>query len=70
MRVVGHAPAQVAAEVRVGVGAGHRAAARVEPEVRPAAAADLQQAQGPVAAREAAHVPEELPLDPVRFSVV
>lgn len=57
-------------EVRVGVGADHGAAVRVEPEVGPAATADLQQAEGPVRSREGGHVPEKLPLVVVHFVIV
>lgn len=70
VRVCVHAPAQVLVEVRVGVGADHGAAVRVELEVRPAAAADLQQAKGTVCVREGRHVPEELPLVFVHFVIV
>lgn len=70
VRVGVHAPAQVPEEVRVGVGADHGAAVRIELEVRPAAAADLQQAEGTVCAREGRHVPEKLPLVFVHFIIV
>lgn len=70
VRVGIHAPAQVLVEVRVGVSADHRAAVRIEPEVRPAAAADLQQPKGAVSVREGGHVPEKLPLVFVHFVIV
>ena len=67
----GHAPAQVPLEVRVRVGAGHRAAVRVEGEVGPAAAADLQQAQRVVLlVGELVHVAEKLSLYRVHLLVV
>lgn len=70
VRVRVHAPAQVLLEVRVGVGADHRAAVRVEPEVRPAATADLQQTKGAVCVREGGQVSEKLPLVFVHFVIV
>lgn len=70
MRVRVHAHPQVLLEMRVGVGAGHRAAVRVEPEVGPAAAADLQQAKSAVVVGKCGHVSEKLPLRFVHFSVV
>lgn len=57
-------------EVRVGVGADHRASVRVELEVCTAAAADLQQTQCPVGICKCANVSEELSLNPVYFGVV
>lgn len=68
--VVLHGFGQVLLELRVRVGADHLAAVRVVLEVRPGAAADLQERQLPTGGLELGQAPEQLLLLVVHFRVV
>lgn len=68
--VVLHAFGQVLLELRVRVGADHLAAVRVVLEVRPGAAADLQERQLATGGLELGQAPEQLLLLVVHFFVV
>ena len=70
MIVGAHVFLQVLLEVRVGVGADHSAAGRVELKVRPGSAADLQDGERPVGAAELRQAAEQLLLLVVHFLVV
>lgn len=68
--VGGHAHPQVPLEVRVGIGAGHRAAVGVKLQVRSASTADLQQPKSAVCVCKCRHVSKKLSLYIVHFVVV